>query len=77
MFGDTLPKVLYNNYNKNNNYMYKTCAVCGLKVYPGTGTYYGGRLVHTTCLGVAKIQRYRLYAKRKVPAKGRKKKAYG
>jgi menaquinone-dependent protoporphyrinogen IX oxidase len=25
--------------------MYKTCAVCGRKVYPGTGTYYGGRLL--------------------------------
>ena len=52
--------------------MYKTCAVCGRKVYPGTGTYYGGRLVHTTCLGIAKIQRYHLYQKRETPAKRRK-----
>ncbi len=41
--------------------MYKTCAICGRKVYPGTGTYYAGRLVHRGCLGIAKIQRYELY----------------
>jgi len=46
--------------------MYKTCAVCGRKVYPGTGTYYGGRLVHISCLGIAKIQRYKLYGKRRL-----------
>jgi len=45
--------------------MYKTCAICGRKVYPGTATYYGGRLVHRTCLGIAKIQRYKLYKKKK------------
>ncbi|MBM5806066.1 MAG: hypothetical protein FJZ49_08420 [Candidatus Verstraetearchaeota archaeon] len=45
--------------------MYKTCSVCGRKVYPGTGTYYGGRLVHSTCLGIAKIQRYSLYKRRR------------
>jgi hypothetical protein len=39
---------------------YKTCAICGRKVYPGEGTYYGGRLIHRTCLGIAKIQRYKL-----------------
>jgi ribosomal protein L24E len=49
--------------------MYKTCAVCGRKLEPGTGTHYGGRLVHVTCLGMAKIQRYRLYKKVKQPDK--------
>ena len=42
----------------------KTCAICGRKVYPGTGTYYGGRLVHRSCLDIAKIQRYKLYKKK-------------
>lgn len=45
--------------------MYKTCAVCGRKVYRGTGTYYAGRLVHKKCLGIAKIQRYKLYKKKR------------
>lgn len=27
--------------------MYKTCAICGRRVYPGTATYYGGRLVRS------------------------------
>jgi len=39
---------------------YKTCAICGRKVYEGEGMYYGGRLIHRTCRGIAKIQRYRL-----------------
>jgi len=53
--------------------MYKTCAICGRKVYRGTGTYYGGRLVHRSCLGIAKIQRYKLYGRRKKRVKERRK----
>jgi ribosomal protein L24E len=53
--------------------MHKKCAVCGRRVYPGTGTYYAGRLVHRSCLGIAKIQRYKLYKKKK-PKKRRRKK---
>jgi len=53
--------------------MYKTCAICGRKVYAGTGTYYGGRLVHISCLGIAKIQRYKLYGKRRKSTRRRKK----
>jgi hypothetical protein len=44
--------------------MYKTCAICGRKVYPGTGIYYGGSLIHSSCRGIAKIQRYKLFAKK-------------
>ena len=31
----------------------KTCAVCGRVVYPGTGTYHRGQLVHRACKGLA------------------------
>jgi hypothetical protein len=30
----------------------KTCVVCGRVVYPGTGTYHRGVLVHRTCKGL-------------------------
>jgi hypothetical protein len=33
----------------------KTCAICGKVIREGTGTYYHGRLIHRTCLGLAKI----------------------
>lgn len=32
----------------------KTCAVCGRVVYPDTGTYYYGKLVHKRCKGLMK-----------------------
>ncbi len=61
----------FNNHNHNKNHMgYKTCAICGRKVDPGEGMYYGGRLIHRTCHGIAKIQRYKLNEE---PAKGKSK----
>jgi len=39
----------------------KTCTVCGRVVYPGDGVYYGGKLIHRRCRGMAKILRYKLY----------------
>lgn len=55
-----LEKDFLNNSHNKNNTSYKTCGICGRKVYPGEGQYYGGRLIHRTCRGIAKIQRYRL-----------------
>ena len=42
----------------------KTCAVCKQRVHRGTGTYYAGRLVHKTCMEIAKIQRFKLHKRR-------------
>ena len=51
----------FHNHNHNENHMgYKTCAICGRRVYRGEGMYYGGRLIHRVCHGIAKIQRYKL-----------------
>jgi len=38
----------------------KKCAICGKPVAPKKGCYYGGRLIHAKCRGIARIQRYRL-----------------
>ncbi|MCL1976747.1 MAG: hypothetical protein FWG55_01350 [Candidatus Bathyarchaeota archaeon] len=35
-------------------------ALSAEKVNAEEGTYYGGRLIHWTCNGIAKIQRYNL-----------------
>ena len=37
--------------------MPRKCKVCGKPVSKGYGLYYGGRLIHKACRGIAKIQR--------------------
>ena len=58
---EEIPSTINNDNYDNNDMGYKTCAICGRKVYSGEGMHYGGRLIHRTCRGIAKIQRYRLY----------------
>gem|GEM_PF-3309313 len=38
----------------------RSCAICRKPVARGEGLYYGGRLIHRSCRGVAKMQRFRL-----------------
>lgn len=52
--------MFYNHKHHKHHMGYKTCAICGRKVNEGEGTYYGGRLIHKACKGIAKIQRYKL-----------------
>ena len=42
----------------------RTCAVCGKQVYPGTGMYYSGRLIHKWCEGKAEALWFRLGRRR-------------
>lgn len=38
----------------------KHCAVCGMVVRRGEGTFYKNRLIHERCLTIARIIWYRL-----------------
>ena len=38
----------------------KTCAVCGKPVHKNTGTHFGGKLVHLTCVPMAETMWFRM-----------------
>lgn len=38
----------------------RTCAVCGKRVYPNTGMYFNGMLVHKRCTNMAGAMWFRL-----------------